>query len=271
VNPVVVDVRQYAAHYVQVADVAGANALNITVTSPAEVGLAPITSPSDTPMWYSNRGDDSNTKLTFAVDLTTATAPTLDYTLWHHIELGWDYGYAMASTDGGLTWDILQTPNMTTDNPHLTAYGPGYSGRAEGWLNEQIDLSAYAGQVVLLRFEMIYDDAVNQPGMFVDSVRVSDPSAGVLLDTNFADFNAPGFNAQGWMLTDNRLPQQVWVQMVTEGTNGATVTRWLHPGGDAIYSATLPTGTSSVTVALSPFAPTTTVSAPLTLAISAAE
>jgi len=265
-----VNTRQYATQYLRVADVGGASALTIEVGSPFEVGLAPITSPSGTPMWYSNRGDASNPRLTFAVDLTNATAPTLDYSLWYHIENLWDYGYTMASTDGGTTWDILQTPNMTTENPHLNAYGPGYTGRVNGWLDEQIDLSPYAGQAVLLRFEMIYDDAINQPGMFVDRVRVTDPGAGTLLDTDFANFDAPGFTAEGWVLTDNRLPQQTWVQLIAESPNHATVTRWLHPGGDATYTPSLPAGTTAVTVALSPFAPTTTVPAPLKLAISAA-
>lgn len=263
-------VPQYATQYVRLADLGGASSLVVTVSSPREVGLAPITSPSGTPMWYSNRGDDSNTRLTFAVDLTTATAPALDYRVWYHIENLWDYGYVMASTDGGTTWDILVTPAMTTENPHLNAYGPGYTGQAGGWLDERIDLSAYAGQAVLLRFEMIYDDAINQPGMFVDSVRVSDPTAGTLLDTDFAGFAAPGFSAEGWVLTDNRLPQQVWVQLVAQGPDGATVERWRHPGGDATYTPSLPAGTTTVTVALSPFAPTTTVPAPLTLKISAA-
>lgn len=265
-------INQYAANYVAVTDVNGGDVLTLDVTAPAITGLAPTQSPTGTLMWYSNRGDDSNTRLTFPVDLTETRDPVLAFDLWYHIENLWDYGYVMVSTDDGATWDILQTDEMTTEDPHFNAYGAGYTGKSGGgdtpaWITEQVPLADYAGQEVLLRFEMIYDDAVNQPGMFVDTVRVVDEATGqMLVDTNFSNM-PPGWQAEGWLLTDNQLPQQVWVQAVQQSGDENTVTRWLLTSGKGSYTLPLVERVDQVVVVLSPFAPKTTVPAEIDLIV----
>lgn len=268
-------ISQYATQYVALNELTGVEQLFIEVNSNETVGLAPTTSPSNTPMWYSNRGDDSNTHLTLPINLTGMINPVLSFDLWYHIEDLWDYGYVMASTDGGATWDILQTPEMTTENPYFNAYGPGYSGESGGgavsqWVTEAISLADYADQEILLRFEMIYDDAVNQPGMFIDYVRVFDEGRG---EEYFTDFDDPAmmanWEAAGWVLTDNRLPQQVWVQAVQRQGSTDVVTRWLVDGGHGAFVLPIDATTNNVVVALSPFAPVTTVPAQLTLNIRA--
>jgi immune inhibitor A len=262
-------IRQYAAQYIRVEDLGDASSLTLEVTAPGTVGLAPTKSPSATPLWYSNRGDDSNTHLTIPLDLTTMQSPVLNYDVWYHIENLWDYGYTMVSTDDGATWDILFTPEMTDENPHFNGYGFGYTGRSSSWVSEQIDLSNYAGQNVLLRFEMIYDDAVNQPGMFIDYIALVDDTTQQAMYNDFSDpALMTDFQAAGWLLTDNRLPQSVWVQAIQESGGEATVTRWLHTGGTETYPLPLASNASRVTVALSPFAPTTTVPVEITLNIT---
>ena len=263
-------IRQYAAEYIRVNDLGGAEELTVTITAPGVVGLAPTKSPSNTPLWYSNRGDDSATNVTFPVDLTTMQAPTLRFDLWYVIENLWDYGYVMVSTDNGDTWDLLRTPAMTDENPHFNAYGAGYTGRSDGWLSEQIDLSAYAGQQVLIRFEMIYDDAVNQPGMFIDYVAILDEPTQQAVINDFSDpAQLTDWQPAGWVLTDNRLPQSVWVQAIQEDTNGnASVTRWEHTGGTTSYSLAVAPSTDRVTFVLSPFAPTTTVPTEIMLQVT---
>lgn len=268
-EPLALTINQYAANYIGVPNVRSAETLQIDVTAPVTVGLAPMQSPSGTPMWYSNRGDDSNTRLTFPADLTDAQNPMLTFDLWYHIENLWDYGYVMVSTDGGATWDIQQTDEMTTENPHFNAYGAGYTGKSGGgdnpvWVTERVPLADYAGQEVLVRFEMIYDDAVNQPGMFIDAVQISDDATGsTLLDADFSA--APAWNAEGWLLTDNQLPQQVWVQAVQQHGDEHTVTRWLLTGGSGSYTLPLVERVDQVVIVVSPFAPKTTVPAEITL------
>ncbi|MEO0562855.1 MAG: hypothetical protein AAF125_12160 [Chloroflexota bacterium] len=263
-------VRQYAAEYVQVVVPRGTTGVRLTVDAPSVVPLADTVSPTATPMWYSNRGDSSDTTLTFPLDLTANTTPTLSYDLWYHIENLWDYGYLMASVDGGRTWDVLKTAGMTTENPFFTAYGPGYTGRSGGWSTETVDLSPYVGQSILMRFEMIYDDAINQPGMLVDSITLTDTATGEKRTDDFGgtgDWNLD-FETAGWVLTDNRLPQSVWVQAIQESGVAATVSRWQHTGGEATYAVPLNPGVERLTVVLAPFAPTTTVSTDIRLGIA---
>ena len=212
-------------------------------------------------MWYSNKTDYSDTTITRRFDLSGVDSATLAYNVWYHIENLWDYGYVMVSTDDGATWDILETPEMTWENPHNNAYGPGYTGLSDGWVAESISLDAYAGQDILLRFEMITDDATTQPGMLIDDVRIP--------EIDYAsDFEADsgGWEARGWIWTDNTLPQQVWVQAVQESGTDRQFDRWLVPA-DAPIALELVEGVDQVMLAISPFAPLTTVPMPYTLAL----
>ncbi|MEW5960781.1 MAG: hypothetical protein AB1801_23900, partial [Chloroflexota bacterium] len=142
---------------------------------------------------------------------------TLNYWTWYDIEDDWDYAYVEISVDGGQNWDILQTPHSATDNPSGNAYGPGYTGiSGEGeqptWLEEHLDISAYAGQAVQMRFEYVTDDAVNRPGWTVDDISI--PEIGFYDDVE-SDPN--GWQAEGFVRIDNVLPQRFLVQVIEIG------------------------------------------------------
>ncbi len=53
---------------------------------------------------------------------------TLDFWTWYDIEDDWDYGYVMASTDGGVTWTPLDTADTTEENPNGNSFGPALTG-----------------------------------------------------------------------------------------------------------------------------------------------
>ncbi len=247
------DAKQYSTDYFVFNHLADAETLNVRIEMPDTVTLVPAQAASGQRMWYSNKADNSDTTLTQRFDLTGVESATLHYHVWYHIEELWDYGYVMVSTDEGATWDILDTPHKTTDNPHNNAYGPGYTGFSGGWLEEALSLDDYAGQEILLRFEMITDDATTQPGMVIDDVRI--PEIGYASDF---ETDSGGWQAQGWVWTDNRLPQQAWVQVVQQKNSGATITRWLAPT-EMEWSLALEPDVVQVMVAVSPFAPLTTV------------
>ena len=211
-------------------------------------------------MWYSNKADVSSTTLTRAFDLSSVKSATLAYNLWYHTERAWDYGYVMASGDGGATWEILATEHSTYENPHNTAYGPAYTGESGGWLAESVSLDAYAGGEVLVRFQMITDDAVTQPGMALDDVRIN--AIGYRSDFEADD---GGWEAAGWVWIDNLLPQSAWVQAIQQGAM-TSVTRWQANGASA-WTLPLEPGVGQVTLAVSPFAPVTTVRVPYTLEV----
>jgi hypothetical protein len=209
-------VHQYAADYFTFP---AEESVTITFDGDAANRLAATDAHSGKWAWWSNRVDESDTRLTFPVDLTNTDEATLHYFTWYDIEELWDYAYVEVSEDNGESWTILETNRTTRENPNGNAYGPGYTGLSNGgtanWVEEQVDLSDYAGEKIEVRFEYVTDAAVTQPGMFIDSVSIPE------IDY-YQDFeNGPGdWKSEGWLLTDNALQQRWMVQVIEPLPNG---------------------------------------------------
>ena len=244
---------QYSTHYYDLVNLNGATQLHITLQKPAEASLLPDVPPRGQFYMYSNIGDESDTTLTRAFDLTGVSNVTLRYGVWHNLETSWDYAYVQVSTDGGQRWQILQTPRTTLDNPNQRAYGAGYTGNSLGWKGDRVDLTPFAGQQILVRFEMITDDAKTIPGIALDEIAI--PEIGYLEDFEGGD---GGWITSGWIRSDNRLPQRTWVQVVQYAGEQVFPTRYLaEESGD--YTLALQPNVTRVVLAISPFAPVTTV------------
>jgi hypothetical protein len=176
--------------------------------------------------FWSNKGDESDMTLTRAFDFTGVTGPiTISYYTWYDIETDWDYVYLLASTNNGDDWDFITTPSGTDTDPTGNSYGWGYTGVSGGgevvsqaeWIQESVDLSEYAGQQVLLRFEYVTDAAVNGEGLLVDDIAIPEISY-------FEDFEASdgGWEAQGFARVQNVLPQRFRLALISRG-NETTV------------------------------------------------
>jgi len=169
-------------------------------------------------MFWSNRGDQSDMILTRTFDFSGATGPIgLSYWTWFDIEDGWDYAYLEASTDQGGTWQILTTPSGTARDPFGSSLGWGYTGLSGGaspavWIEESVDLSTYAGQQVMLRFEYVTDAAVNGEGLLLDDLSI--PAIGYQEDF---EADAGGWDTQGFVRLYNRVPQQYRVVLAERG------------------------------------------------------
>lgn len=213
------DVAQYGVDYVRLR---GSGDITIDFTGQNVVGLV-NTRPNGAHTWWANRGDDSDATLTRAFDLSSVKAATLSFSAWYDLEDGWDYAYVMISTDGGKKWQILKGQQTTDKNPVGNAFGDGYTGISGGgktpqWVQEKMDLTPFAGKKILLRFEYVTDDAVNGPGLLIDDISI--PEIGYRDD---GEGGKAGWDAAGWILTDNRLTQRWLVQLLQVGADG-TVT-----------------------------------------------
>ena len=200
---------QYAAEYFEV-DISRGN-VSIEFEGEPYTPLLAINDP-EVSCWWSNRGDSISSTLTRSLDLSGVDQATLTYRIWFGIEEDWDYGYLQVSTDEGKTWDIIEAPSTSPANPVGNSFGPGYTGFSGRWLEESVDLNAYAGQRVLLRFHYVTDAALNGIGMCVDDVSV--PQIGFHDDGRQG---ANGWDAQGFALTDNRVPQSFAVYAIEIG------------------------------------------------------
>ena len=207
-------VNQYGADYVKIET---DTPLTLTFQGDTTAAVVNNSAHSGVFQWYSNRGDDSDMTLTRAVDLRSVQQATLRYWVWFDIEEDWDYAYVETSTDGGKSWQILQPPLSRDTNPSGNAYGAGYTGTSDGWQQETVDLSAFAGQEILLRFECITDDAISRPGLMLDDIAI--PEIGFADD---AEKGANGWDARGFVRIDNIVPQKYTVQAISLDAPGKT-------------------------------------------------
>lgn len=246
---------QWGPEYLYVSGGAEAQTLQFSFEGSPMVPVVPANAHSGQYMWWGNRADDSDTRLTQRFDLSGVEQATLKYWTWYFIEEGWDYGYVMVSTDDGRTWTPLETSRTITDDPHGNAYGPGYSGRSGDWVEETVDLTPYVGGEVLVRFEYITDDAVTQPGFLIDDVSI--PEIGYASDFESGD---GGWRSEGWLRMDNALAQTFLVQLVQPGADDAPVTRWLSPdeGTSGTWTFEVGGAAGDAVIIVSGLAPVTT-------------
>ncbi|MCW5875533.1 MAG: immune inhibitor A [Anaerolineales bacterium] len=204
------DVRQYGVDYIRIAC---RGQVTLQFEGANRVALLPADPYSGEYAFWSNKGDDSDMTLTRAFDFRAVNQPiTLSYQTWYDIEEDWDYVYLLASTNEGEDWEFLQTPSGTSYNPVGNNYGFGYTGVSDGWITETVDLSGYAGQEVLLRFEYITDAALNGEGLLVDDITI--PAIGY-----FEDFEQGegGWEPAGFARVQNVLPQTFRLALISFG------------------------------------------------------
>jgi hypothetical protein len=199
-----------------------------------EAAAVPTQPASGRYFWWGNRGDNIDSTLTREFDLTGLTRATLQFRAWYNLETNWDYAYVEASADGGQSWKVLSGRYSRTDDPFGHSFGPAYTGRsgqgpAPQWVEETVDLTPFAGRKVLIRFEQINDDAVNLEGFAVDDIRI--PEAGFFDDAE----EDRGWEARGFVRTDNRLVQRYGLRVVKFGRDVTVETVPLGPANRAEY------------------------------------
>jgi bacillopeptidase F (M6 metalloprotease family) len=83
------------------------------------------------------------------------------------------------STDGGQTWNSLANVHTTdvhdpSAHPKVVENLPGLTGSSGDWVTMSFDLSAYAGQDILIAFRYVTDWANVHDGWYIDNVYVDD-------------------------------------------------------------------------------------------------
>ena len=195
--------------------------------------LLPADAHSGDAFWWSSRQDSSLSTLTRQVDLTGVSDAELTYWAWYDIEEDWDYAYLMASTDNGEHWTIVPASSSRSGNPNAQNLGYGFSGRSGRgeeavWIQEEADLRAFTGKKILLRFAMQNDLAVNEFGFAVDDLAI--PAIGWSDD---AESGEAGWTAEGFVLTQNRIPQIWRVRAVEQLKSGSLRVNDLEVTGGA--------------------------------------
>ncbi|HXD91802.1 MAG TPA: M14 family zinc carboxypeptidase [Bacteroidia bacterium] len=133
--------------------------------------VSPTGSITDSPI--GNYADNTNTKTTTisSINLTDALAAYLQFSARWEVERGYDYVEIQASTNGTIFTPLCgkytHTGNSNQDNLQ-----PLYDGIQDAWLKETINLSAYLGQNIKLRFNLVSDAGTNYDGLYFDDISV---------------------------------------------------------------------------------------------------
>jgi len=183
-------VHPYAGEYYEVS---GAGKLTATAEDP--IAVIPATAGQPKPKGgffaWGNRSDEMITYLERKADLRGATAPTLQFKQWYQIEEDWDYAYVRVSTNGGNTYQMVNTSECggrATDpngNNRAVLESGGITGDSGGWQTCSLDLTEFTGGPVLIRFEYDTDQAVTEAGYVVDNVKLTDGDKTIWRTTKF--------------------------------------------------------------------------------------
>ena len=226
-GPISANVHQFGTRYIEITCHGN---VSINFSGSQHVSLVPTQPHSGRYAMWSGREDQSDTTLTREFDLSGVKSATLNYWAWWKIESDYDYAYVEVSADSGKTWKIIPTPSGTSANPAGSNLGWGYNGCSGGgetgedcsaqWIHEQVDLSAYAGQKIQVRFEYITDAALSY-----DSVMLDDISVPEINDTCSFEKDTCGWDSQRFARVDNVLPQTFVVQLIHQSGGQTTVER----------------------------------------------
>ncbi|MGB3440086.1 MAG: choice-of-anchor J domain-containing protein [Actinophytocola sp.] len=173
-------------------------------------------SAGDPVLWSGNANNINATAVTSVAVPTTD--PTLRFEAKYGAELGYDYGYVVVSTDGGATYTAIDG-DKTVPGPQ----GPSLNGTTDGFEPHSFDLSAYAGQTVLVGFQYISDGGVNEGGLKVDDITVGGTavSDGASLEPFDSPTEIKPFPVDNWNVRliayDER--NQVALQLEADGKN----------------------------------------------------
>jgi carboxypeptidase T len=121
---------------------------------------------------YPNNNTASMTSV--PIDLTGTSAAILNYWTKWEIEDNWDFATIEISANNGSTWQYLRAPdmNLSANQGAQPAGIYGYEGSQATWLEQSIDISTFAGNNILLRFNMDTDWSVQRDGWYLDDISV---------------------------------------------------------------------------------------------------
>ncbi len=218
--------------------------------------ILPLSNQPDNYCWWGNKGDSIDSTLTTTVDLSDVMTANLHFKAWYSIEESWDYAYVAISLDTGETWEIVNSSSSSSVNPLGRGYGPGYTGDSGGWVSETVNLTPYAGNEILLRFEYITDESRHDIGLCIDDISIPE------LDFfDSMDITDSVWLSRGFIRTKNIIPQTYLVQLIEIGDEVKVQSMPLDEFGKGTFLITPSEVVSKRVITVSPTSENTTLSA----------
>lgn len=238
-------VHQYGADYLAIES---DEPVTFVFTGTSQTNVIAATPHSGSMFWSSYPADNSDVTMTRRFDLSNLESVTLSFWTWYELEEGWDYAYLAVSEDEGQSWQVIETSQTTTDNPQGNSFGAAFTGNSGGgeepvWVQDSADLTPYTGASILVRFEVVTDEAVHFQGFAIDDISIP--------ELNFMDDaeSDAGWETAGFVRHANILPQTFLLQLILFDLDGIKVEpftledgrsgRWTLPLGNGTNRAIL--------------------------------
>lgn len=117
----------------------------------------------------------TNSSITTTQAISLPASAGLFLSFWAKWELEPDYDFVQIkiSTNNGVSWTALSGIHTQTGTFSQAFMEPVYDGVQSTWVEEQIDLTAYAGTTVRFRFTLMSDNFVEMDGFYFDDFRIN--------------------------------------------------------------------------------------------------
>ena len=183
IRPKVVKRGRKATVKLQAAAFGKSNSTGVKIQLPKATHTTRLSGKDGAMEWYSTTGNDVDVSFQTKHAVSVGADTDLSFRTWYDIEQGYDYGFVEVSADGGDNWDTVKE----------------YTGSdMDHWADTQtVDLSAYEGEQVLIRFEYMTDGGVALKGWEVTDIAVEN----IVLP-------ASAFTSDGWIRVDGRWRQK---------------------------------------------------------------
>ncbi len=137
--------------------------------------VSPSSSITDSPNGDYNNNASKSIRVKNSIDLTNAIGANVSFYAKWNIENDYDYTQFEVSTDNGNSWTAQcgKYTNMGSNTGTQPQGEPLYDGNQNDWVLEEIDLSDYLGEQILVRFRFSSDNFQTADGFYFDDLKVN--------------------------------------------------------------------------------------------------
>ena len=133
---------------------------------------SPTGSITDSPSGDYQNNENNTITLDQPVEIPTTSLATLSFWTKWEIEAGYDYVQLQLRQDGAGAWIPLEGRLTKPGNSNQLPDQPLYDGNSD-WVREEVDLTAFAGSSIQLRFVLHSDSYVVGDGYYFDDMEIS--------------------------------------------------------------------------------------------------
>ncbi|HPE42545.1 MAG TPA: M14 family zinc carboxypeptidase [Bacteroidales bacterium] len=209
---------------------------------------SPVASITDSPSGNYSNNENNIITLNNPIEIPNTSMVLLRYWAKWEIEYDWDYVQLQLRENGIGSWVALEGNHTRAGSNNQATGEPLYDGN-QSWVHETVDLSAYAGKSIELRFVLRSDSYETEDGFYFDDMEVIilDIETGIdAVNSNLQKFSFyPNPATDRITLSTNRITNETCSIQLMD-LSGRTVQHWQMPAGQRQFQlslASLPSGT----------------------------